>query len=302
MKKNWFLLFILFIIINFFVWTSVFNDSEKILKIIACDVGQGDAFLVTCGDSQILLDGGPNSKVLDCLSENIPFWDRTIEALVLSHPQKDHFTGLIDVFENYQVKYFFTTPLDSSSQEWGVLKDLVRGGNTEVINPVNGERYRLGLIYLDILYPLKESFLEESGYFEINKDTFGLGTFSSKKDPNSFSLVLVLSYGEFEALFTGDIDPKLSDFVSGEIIKRGFDDIEYIKVPHHGSKNGASDLLIRTLVPDIAVISVGENNSYGHPHEEIIDLFKKYEVEILRTDISGEITIKTDGKKFWISK
>ncbi len=88
------------------VWLAVITFPDNNLHIIACDVGQGDAMLLTYKNFQVLIDGGPNSKVLPCLSGHMPFWDRQIEVVILTHPEADHFIGLIDVFKNYKIKYF----------------------------------------------------------------------------------------------------------------------------------------------------------------------------------------------------
>lgn len=324
MKRLWFLFLATLGLINILVWFVVFSYSSDDLRIIACDVGQGDAFIVAQKSTQILIDGGPNERVLQCLSDNMPFWDRVIEVVVLSHPQKDHFAGLIDVFETYEVKNMLTTPLGSGSSEWRVLEELVGGSDTRVINLVKGQKYRLGLIYLDILYPTEEFLVEnliaENNNLTVkqfNNSTDVLGAFSSKKDPNEFSVVLIVSFKDFDALFTGDINPSISDKIAGEIsdglaerlvlspsTSLGINDsrrIEYIKVPHHGSKNGLSQNLLDAVKPGIAVISVGKNNSYGHPHEEILKILGGKDIRILRTDQMGSVEVITDGKAWWVN-
>lgn len=297
MKKLWVILLSTLILVSVLVWLSVFIYSKNTLKITACNVGQGDAFLITLKDFQILVDGGPNSEVLSCLSDNMPFWDRRIEVVILSHSQKDHFMGLIEVFKRYDVKYFLTTPLDSSSPEWSVLKDLVGGSATRVINPEEGNKYRFGLIYLDILSPSEEYLLDNlEGFQKIGKDNL-LGACSSKKDPNDFSIVASLSFGDFDTLFTGDIGPEITkQMIAWRIIK----DIEYLKVPHHGSKNGLNEELLNVTKPEVAVISAGKGNLYGHPHKEVLEMLESNNVRVFRTDISGDITVESNGEIFWL--
>ena len=299
-KRIWFTVLAFSGLICVLVWFSVISHIENNIKIVACDVGQGDAFLVTLKDFQILIDGGSNNKVINCLADNMPFWDRSIEVVVLSHPQKDHFGGLIDVFEMYEVKYLITTPVDSGSMEWGVLKELVGSSQTEVINPVGGDEYRFGLIYLDILHPTEEYLLANLEDYSTGNSKDVLGAYTSKKDPNEFSLVLILSYKEFDALFTGDIGPVISNMVAEEITKKGKRNIEYIKVPHHGSKNGLTENLLEAISPKVAVISAGINNSYGHPHKEIIELLSDWSIKTLRTDKLGNIEVETNGSAWWV--
>lgn len=120
---------------------AVLSIGSDNLKIVACDVGQGDAILMTRKDIQILIDGGPDRKVLECLDKNMPFWDRNIEVVILTHPQKDHYMGLIDVFETYQVVYFIANSLDVSSYEYGVLKDKVGGRELKLLIQLDTENY-----------------------------------------------------------------------------------------------------------------------------------------------------------------
>ena len=274
-------------------WLAVYFYPEKRLHLIACDVGQGDAILVTYGTTQILVDGGEGRDVLDCLSRYVPFWDRTIELVVLTHPQKDHFGGLIDVFRRYKVGHFLANSLDSGSQEYEVLKSVVGGGSTDVINPTSGMALGLGLIRLEIVWPTEEFSLANS------RSTSGnvLGATTTTRDPNDFSIVTVLRLGEFDALLTGDIGPKIID----RILETGIiGDMEYIKIPHHGSKNGLTDNLLRFTDPEVAVISVGEKNRYGHPHKEVLELLSDQDIKILRTDVEGDVIVVSDGERWWI--
>lgn len=299
MNIRWKYLFAFLLLITSTIWLAVFYYPEAKLKIIACDVGQGDAFLVTYKVTQILIDSGPGRKALECLDRNIPFWDRKIEMVMLSHPQKDHYGGLNDILKHYDVQVFMTSGLDSSSQEFQLLKSQVRGDGVEVVHAVEGTSLRTGMIYIDILHPSKDYLARESVQIE-KGDENDLGIFSSNKDPNEFSIVAVLRYKNFDALFTGDISPVLSNEISDKLLKKGTKHLDYIKVPHHGSRNGLTEELLKVTKPGVAVISSGRNNSYGHPHKEILDLLTRYQVKILRTDELGDVEVDTDGEKIWI--
>lgn len=277
---------------TFSVWFSFLSLSDENLHIVACDVGQGDAILIYQGKTQILFDGGPNNEVLSCLGENIPFWDKEIEVVVLTHPEYDHYKGLIEVFKNYKVHTLVASSLDSSSQEYQVLQEEVKASQAQIVNPKDSTLISTGLIYLDILWPSQE-YQATSG---INYEENVLGLSTTNKDPNSFSVVAILRLGEFKALFTGDIPPEVAE----NIAEKGLvEDVDYIKVPHHGSKNGLTKSLLLAASPEVAVISAGEKNSYGHPHQEIISLLEEENVLIKRTDLEGDIEIITDGKSWW---
>ena len=245
------------------------------LHVIACDVGQGDAILITYKTNQILIDGGPNNSVLSCLSRHMPFWDRTLEMVILTHPQADHFTGLIEVFRRYDVQTFLENDVPASAQSYQLLKSQVGGGGISTIRPAVSQRYRLGLIHLDVLNP-PQDFIS--------------------KNLNDYSIVINLTYGEFKAIFTGDVEGNMDS----HLLDSGLlGPVNYLKVNHHGSKNGLTKSILDALKPEIAVISAGKNNRFGHPHTETLDLLNSYGVKILRTDQMGAVEILSDGDRWW---
>ncbi|KKU10467.1 MAG: internalization-related competence protein ComEC/Rec2 protein [Candidatus Woesebacteria bacterium GW2011_GWB1_45_5] len=271
-------IFLLLILSAMGIWIAVLQFPDKNLHLVTCDVGQGDASLAIYGNIQILTDGGPDNKVLDCLGRHVPFWDREIELVVLTHPEKDHYGGLIEVFRRYKIDNFLYNKIDIGSQGYKVLEKEMGSRAVNPITPDTGKVVKVGLMSLDILHPSRD--LES-------------------KQTNDYSIVYKLSYGNFEALFAGDIEQRISDRLAGE---RQIGQVEYIKIPHHGSKNGVTDNLLKVLMPKIAVISAGKNNSYGHPHKEILEMLGKYGVKIFRTDEAGDIEIITDGEKYWVKK
>lgn len=259
---------------------ALLSFDNKKFKIIACDVGQGDAILSIYGKIQILIDGGPDSKVLDCLGKYIPYWDNTLELVILTHPDKDHFGGLIDVFERYEVLNYLKTKAINSSQDYQVLESIVGSKGIDTIYATDEFDIRLGKIYLDILNPKDSS----KAYIE-------------DKDLNNSSIVFTLRFKNFEALLTGDIE------IEGinELIKEGkISEVEYIKIPHHGSKNNITSGLLRFSSPEVAVISVGEN-SYGHPNQEVLDLLQKYNIsKTYVTSRDRDVIVETDGDFWWV--
>lgn len=252
------------------IWLAVFSLNES-LHIVACDVGQGDAILIQRLNTQILIDGGPNQKVLNCLGKHMPFWDRQIELVINTHPELDHYGGLIDVAKTYKIDAFASNGQVSSSQEYQVLEKLVGSNGVERLILHQGINLRVGLIYLDILWPIAEN--KNSKIKIQNYET------------NNNGVVILLKYDRFKALFTADVENKISDKLSSLSEVEG---INYIKVNHHGSKNGLSQKLLDTAKPKTAVISVGKN-SYGHPHQEILEILKNANTKILRTDQLGDV-------------
>jgi len=274
------------------IWLAVFQLPDGNLHIITCDVGQGDAILVVYKNIQILTDGGPDKKVVDCLGKYLPFWDRDIELVISTHPDADHSTGLIEVIKTYNVGEVFINPINSGTQTIKALENVVGSRGVKVVSPVEGGKYGLDLIYLDILNPGQDqinSLSEKVGASE-------LGFSKPVEQTNEYSISYKLSFKDFSGIFTGDIQNIISDRIAqNPIVGRA----NYIKVPHHGSKHGLSENLLKVLMPKVAVISVSSKNSYGHPSPEILEMIKNYGVNIYRTDEVGDIEIVTDGKKFW---
>lgn len=261
---------------------ALFQLPDKNLHVIACNVGQGDAILITYGKTQILTDGGPDKSVLSCLGRYMPFWDRNIELVISSHPDADHLTGLTDVVKDYNVSELLINPIDPGTSVYQVLKKEVGGRGIPVIEPVEGMKLRVGLIYLDILSP-SENLKSQISNLKSGKT-------------NLFSVIYLLTYGQFSAFMPGDAPPEVLDSL---VAKQSVGPVNYIKIPHHGSVNGLTENLLRVLVPKIAVISVGKN-SWNFPRPEILDMLGKYGIKTFRTDEAGDIEVITDGTKFWV--
>ena len=262
------------------------------LHVIACNVGQGDAILITYGNNQILTDGGPDKSVLNCLGKYMPFWDREVELIISTHPDADHSTGLVEVVKNYKVGEVLINPVDPGTSVYEVLKKEVGGRGIPVVNPVEGMRLGVDLIYLDILNPPGELY---NGLTIQNADD-KMAKYQISRETNLYSIVYILSFKNFSGFFPGDAPKELSDRLSAP---EGMVGVNYIKIPHHGSVNGLTENLLKALLPKVAVISVGKN-IWGFPRPEIIDMLAKYNVKVLRTDQMGDIELVTDGTSYWM--
>lgn len=260
-------------------WLAVLTRPSSNLRIIACDVGQGDAILVTKGTSQMLIDGGPGKRVTSCLSRYMPFWDRTVDVVILTHPDADHSTGLVEVFRDYNVGNFVYNGDSHDTEVYKTLLSEVSRSNTKVYKTKKGERLVYGKLYFDILHPPSPPASEGQ----------------ARSKTNDLSIVMKMTFKDFDALFTGDIEDAISDQIADSAV---VNNLEYLKVPHHGSKNGLSQKLLDEVSPQIAVISLGKN-SFGHPHEEVLSMLSNSETKLLRTDKLGDIVIETDGNSFW---
>ena len=246
--------------------------SDKVLKVVFCDVGQGDAIYIrTPGSIDILIDGGPDKKVLNCLSENMPLWDKEIELVFATHPDSDHISGLIEVLRNYRVSSFNTVSASKETKVFSELSNLIKSGKIPYKELTAGDKFRLSDgVSINTLWP-KSGFLSN--------------------DTNDFSLVQILKFGNFDLLLTGDISSKILDSLDFSNLS-----VKALKLAHHGSKTGTDETTIQKIHPEFAAISAGKNNSYHHPHPSVLSHLKKYNVEYKRTDQSGDIKIVTHGK------
>lgn len=273
----------------------IFFDGR--LHVTFCDVGQGDAiYLRTPKGADILIDGGPNDRVLACLGQHMPFWDRQLELVVLTHPQADHLTGLISVFENYQVKYFLTENLANSTAVFAKFRQRVIQENTQVVNPKQGEKIKIGGVEMETLWPkevIGEPHLWQADSFAL-KEVLGISNLT--KNPNAYSLVFDIKYGDFDILTTGDSDSQTLI----QALAVGVDPIEVFQVPHHGSKFGLTKAVLEKTNPHLAVISVGKNNRFGHPAPQVLELLVAEKIKIFRTDQEGEVNLTTDGKNWQV--
>jgi len=265
--------------LNAFAWFVVYDlNSHRFLEVVFFDVGQGDAiFIETPKRQQILLDGGPSPIILEKLAKEMPFYDRTIDLIILSHPEKDHSFGLLEVLKRYKIKNILWTGVVRDTPEWKEWKNLIVKEGAEIKIVKAGQKIILQeepLILFNVLYPFEN--LEGQEF----------------KNSNDTSILASLVFGESYFLFTGDISKKVESEIIIKDINLGAD---ILKIAHHGSKTSSSQEFLEKVSSDIAVIQVGENN-YGHPHPEVLEILEKNAIKILRTDLDGDIKIFSDGE------
>jgi len=285
MKNRKFLFLILGFLVfsNLIAWIIVFDLGKvRFLEVIFFDVGQGDAiFIETPSYHQILIDGGPDSTILEKLSKEMPFWDRSIDLIILTHPERDHLTGLIEVLEKYKVENILWTGIVRDTAEYKEWKKLIEEEKAEIFIAKAGQKiscltWQIKQCDLEILQPFES--LEGKEF----------------KDSNNTSIISKLVFGKNSFLFTGDAYKN----VEVELINKEAEiDSDVLKVAHHGSKTSSSEEFIKAVSPEIAVISVGRENKYGHPNQEVLELLEKYGIRVLRTDKDGDIKIISDGNK-----
>lgn len=263
--------------------------------VIMCDVGQGDALLVISGYTQLLVDTGPNEKVMECLSEFIPFWDRRIEMVLLSHADKDHIGGMEFVLEKYTVETFIFNQSHSSSDTVKRLKHTLLEENIAIRNTFKGQKISVSTqkedVSLEILWPEENCVFKASKYSvntETNYTQTNLVINSCSYDDNQSSISGILTVNGIQILLTGDIDiaSELAILATNMLM-----DVDIIKVSHHGSKSSTSGSFIDMAKPEIGIIGVGKNNQFGHPSTRVNDTLSSRNIKVFRTDLDGHIKI-----------
>ncbi len=279
------------------------GSSDGKLHVIFCDVGQGDGILIkTPTNRYILIDSGPDRKILSCLAKHMPFWERTIDLVIITHPHADHFMGMNYVLERYSVTSFATEKLGNKAASFQEVMKQIKEKGIPVKYVVKGDRWVIGDVVISVLGPSRE-FLEKTS----PNGMIGEGKeFASVVSEVSFgSAPIRQAQGKrdkssgFHALFTGDTQV-VGLLDATENLDYKDNPISVLQIPHHGSKTGLNDDIVQKLHPSLAVASVGQN-SYGHPNKKILELLEKYHVPVLRTDKRGDVEVVSDGKDWKIN-
>ncbi|MFH0779291.1 MAG: ComEC/Rec2 family competence protein [Parcubacteria group bacterium] len=282
---------------------SANSTSENLLHVYFLDVGQGDAeFIRTPDGENILIDGGPDNKVLDSLGKVMPFYDRQIDVMILTHPHADHVTGLVEVLRRYDVKSVYYTAVLQTTPDYLTWLKEINDRKIPLFIVKKPFDLQLGDVTLKFLYPTRDL------------------TNARVSNLNNSSIVNELIYKNEKFLFTGDLEqegekellaayqptpsvesmksnnnataPPLNNILSAEVLKVG----------HHGSNTASSEELLKAVEPKIAVIEVGQDNKFGHPHLITLKRLERFNAEILRTDLMGTIKFDSDGEKVWQEK
>ena len=294
MKKHFYLILIILFLTTAFASLAFWRDNpnenknEK-TKIIFFDIGQGDAMMIdTLKDTQILIDGGDGKNILNKLGEHLPFYDRKIELVIMTHPDKDHLGGLVEVLKYYEVEQILETGIKCDKaicEEWD---RLIKEKNIPVKYAEFGQRIKAGNIEMAVLYPfenLKDKEVKDSNDASIVlKLVINDSLFEVKENSDKNQKILKQVQNDNSILLTGDAGfPVEKDLISQNINLES----RILKVSHHGSKNATSNEVLKLVNPEKAIISVGKN-SYGHPATELLNRLKNMNIEIFRTDEGGD--------------
>ncbi len=266
------------------LWSIAFGNQVGATKaeLYFLDIGQGDSQLIVLPASagsrravKILIDGGPTGAVLDNLAKIFSPVDRRIDVLIMTHPQLDHFGGLIDVLQTYEVGVFLGSGRKADVEAYAELRETLVAHGVPYLQVEEGDALVIGDARLDILSPSEQEVL--SG------------------ELNDTSVVALLTTPDFKALYTGDIGANVE-----ERLAREHDvNVDVLKVGHHGSRFSSSEGFLKEVSPAVSVIEVGKN-TYGHPTKTVLDRLLKYGSQIFRTDEQGMIKVVFENGEFQV--
>ncbi|PIS15072.1 hypothetical protein COT63_01915 [Candidatus Shapirobacteria bacterium CG09_land_8_20_14_0_10_38_17] len=295
------LLYVVFVCLVFDGFWVLWCWPDDNFHLVFCDVGQGDAILMSFGETQVLVDGGSDDRVLSCLGEHMPFWDRELEMVILTHPEKDHGGGLISVIERYKVSYFVWGVLGNPAVFYQKLLVALSKEDVCLINPWQGDELTMGRVKIKFYWPDRDWVAqrlsvksEDLDNFDVSKS--GLMYQSTSGSPNDFSLVFKVSFNNFDVLLTGDADQKIQPEI---LMTTSFPQVDVLKVAHHGSRYAFLDEVLSQVRPELGVISVGKN-PWGHPTQMLLDQLSRFGMVIRRTDKDGTVEVISDGEKWGI--
>ncbi len=277
------LMIIIFLLIRLGDWSEVYYQKffhRSQVDIYFLDVGQGDATLFYTDNRQtVLVDGGPDLSVLYGLGRALPFYEKTIDLLVLTHPDSDHVNGLVEVTKRYQVNKVLYTGVTDDLPAYQLWQKILKQRGIEVVFAQAGQHFDFGSLGLEVLYP------QNNLWDQVFRDN------------NSSSLVLKFSVDQVDFLLTGDL-PAEQELELLEIYSDL--DVEVIKAGHHGSKTSTSREFLAATTPAYVIISTAADNTYGHPHFVVIQRIMNTQAQILRTDQLGTIRMVTQGENIEI--
>lgn len=272
---------ILLLILNVVIWATLAQASERrsvILTVSFLDIGQGDSIYIEAPNGrQMIVDGGPNESLMSALPDVLQFGDKTIDVLVVTNPDADHYSGFLPLIDSYEIGAIVESGTTSDTALYNSFQDLISEKGTLHLEAYAGQRIILDKendVYLEIIFPDRD-----------------VATW----DSNDGSIVSKLVYGNTSVLLMGD-STKLTEgiVVSGSDLSG----VDILKAGHHGSKTSTGLPLLQESKPSVVVISAGENNKYGHPDEETIENLNEMNIPYLVTMDEGTITFISDGEKF----
>lgn len=269
------------------IWGLIFTKARgAVLEADFFDVGQGDSILIkTPYEQTMLIDGGPDNKILEKIGRYLPPLAKRIDIIILTHPHADHVTGLVEILKRYDIGLVVLGGANIKTDVYGEFLKTLKDKKTAIMIAKSGEALHFGDgVEFDILSPSSDGL----GMFDKRNESFG----KAGSDINDSSVVGKLFFKNFSALLMGDATSKIENnlLAYGSGLKS-----DVLKVGHHGSKYSSSAAFLNYVRPEAAMIEVGARNRYGHPTAATLERLKNLNISVFRTDKDGDIKILSDG-------
>lgn len=269
------------------IWQARQNEADQVeenrqvlpvdgtLTVRFLDVGQGDSALIVCSGQTMLIDGGSVSEGQFLVSRLSRLGVSELDYVVNTHPDEDHCGGLAGVLAKYPAQHVYSSVTEHTTKVFSNVVKYAEEQGQQIEVPQTGDSWYVGDASVTCIGPV--------------------GTYS---DSNNGSLVLRVDFGETSFLFTGDMEQK----AEADLLDSGADvRADVLKVGHHGSPTSSSQAFLGAVAPSIAVISVGEDNDYGHPNADVLSRLEALGAELYRTDTQGEIIVRSDGQTLTVT-
>ena len=270
----------IFSLLFYLLWTI---ENDKKLAVIFLDIGQGDAALIKFGNGQkMMVDCGPDRRVLSKLGNYLSFFDHTIDYMLVTHPDGDHYGGCPSVLERYDVKNIIFDDFKKSNDPfWRAWTKYSAAEKTNWKFIQGHELMKIGGNELEFFSP----------------DSAGLVVKKDADLANNHSIVFLLKNSLGRFLFTGDMEMPLEDAILEKYCTTTTTpcstlQADYLKVGHHGSQSSSGVEFLKAVAPRYGIVSVGAKNRYGHPSPRVLRKLERANTEIWRTDLKGDIIVE----------
>jgi len=253
------------------------------LSVYFFDVGQGDAILIrTPSHQNIVIDGGPDNSLITKLGQALPFYDRQIDLMILTHPHDDHLIGLVEVLNRYQVRQVLYSGVLHNTDAYLEWLKIIQEERIPLKVALAGQSYFFGQVELKVLFPLTD--LSNTAVENINNS----------------SVVVQVIYGSVAAILVGDLE------IAGEeeLLQSGIFNLQaqILKVGHHGSNTASSENFLRQISPQYAIIQAGQDNKFGHPALRTLFKLNRIGVKVYRTDLDGDVLVLISDRGIFIKR
>lgn len=274
---KWYFVLGLLVIAILLLYAVFFKNTEGVLKFTVMDVGQGDSIYIESPTGvQIIVDGGPGSNLLKEIPKVLPWYDRSIDMIFVTNPDSDHYEGFIKFLDKYSVGGLVESGTTNSYSAFEVFQEKIKEKRVSKTLARRGQTIDIGGgAYIQILFPDRNV---------------------EQVSPNTGSIVMKLIYGDTSVLLQGDSVASIEQYlleIDGDYLRS-----DILKVGHHGSKTSSVKEYVEKVSPKYAVISAGSDNSYGHPHKEVVETLSSLNIKTITTCNNGTIYFESDGKEF----